>query len=129
MSSNLGSNTHSMIRSAILLRNESFRPQVAKVVADFFHEYEAQQGKQGRTLNEIMDKLSRHVLLATYFGQDVIKPFETLYNSKLTRELIDCLFSIEPIRPEEKKNLSLLRGRIFELGCQLFFQQKPLPPN
>lgn len=126
MSSNLGSNTHAMIRSAILMRNESFRPQVAEVVAAFFQEYEAQQETQVKTLNEIMDKLSRQVLLATYFGQDIIKPFETLYNSKLTKELIDCLFSLEPIRQEEKKNLFLLRNRIFELGCRLIFSTEAI---
>ncbi|MCL9684351.1 cytochrome P450 [Legionella maioricensis] len=126
MSSNLGSNTHGMIRSAILLRNESFRPQVAKVVADFFQEYEAQQKTQGKTLSEVMDKLSRRVLLATYFGQDIINPFETLYSSKLTKELIDCLFSLEPIRQEEEKNLFLLRNRIFELGCRLIFSTKAI---
>lgn len=126
MSSNLGSKTHASIRSAILLRNESFRPQVAEIVADFFQEYEVQQETQGRTLNEIMDKLSRRVLLATYFGQDIVKPFESLYNSKLTKELIDCLFSLEPIKKEEKKNLSLLRNRVFELGCNLIFSTQSI---
>lgn len=121
MSSSLGSETHSMIRRAILSRNEANRPQVAKIVADFFQEYELEQGIQGQPLSRVMDKLSRRVLLATYFGEDLINPFEKLYNTKLTRELIDCLFSLEPIKEKEKSNLLLLRNKVFALGCQLIF--------
>lgn len=126
MSSKLGSETHSIIRKSILSRNEANRPQVAKIVADFFQEYELEQGAQGQPLGNVMDKLSRRVLLATYFGKAIIKPFEKLYNAKLTRELIDCLFSLEPIQEKEKSNLLLLRNEVFALGCQLIFSSEKI---
>ncbi|MGM9453227.1 cytochrome P450 [Legionella bozemanae] len=121
MSSILGSGTHSMIRQSILSRNELNRPHVASMVADFFKEYEVEQGERGKPLSEVMDKLSRRVLLTTYFGQTIIKPFEKLYQESLTKELINCLFSLDPIKNNEKKNLLLLRNRIFNLGCQIIF--------
>ncbi|EHL32151.1 cytochrome P450 [Legionella drancourtii] len=126
MSSKLGSETHAMIRRSILSRNETSRPQVAKIVAAFFQEYELEQGAQGQPLSNVMDKLSRRVLLATYFGEAIIKPFEKLYDAKLTKELIDCLFSLEPIKEEEKSNLILLRNEVFALGCQLIFSSEEI---
>lgn len=121
MSSVLGSETHSTIRPAILSRNEKNRPQVTGMVADFFKEYESKQGENGMPLADVMDMLSRRVLLTTYFGQKIIKPFEAYYNPSLTKELIDCLFGLEPIKMEEGKNLLLIRSKIFNLGCQILF--------
>ncbi|KTD00909.1 cytochrome P450 [Fluoribacter gormanii] len=121
MSSILGSDTHSRIRQSILSRNESNRPHVANMVADFFKEYELEQGQDGRTLSEVMDRLSRRVLLTTYFGAAVIKPFEKFYHPSLTKELITCLFSLDPIQDDEKQNLLFLRDKTFKLGCQVIF--------
>ncbi|PWY55627.1 cytochrome P450 [Legionella qingyii] len=121
MSSILGSDTHSRIRQSILSRNESNRPHVANMVADFFKEYELEQGQHGSSLSEVMDKLSRRVLLTTYFGAAIIKPFEKFYHPSLTKELIACLFSLDPIQDDEKKNLQFLRDKTFKLGCQVIF--------
>lgn len=125
MSSKLGSDTHKMIRQAILNRNEAFRPKVAQMVADFFQEYE-QQTAQNSSLSEVMDKLSRRVLLSTYFGENVVQQFEELYNSNLTKQLIDSLFSLDPIKEEEKEELLMLRTTIFKLGCQLIYSSPAL---
>ncbi|WP_454783908.1 cytochrome P450 [Legionella sp. WA2024007413] len=126
MSSILGSDTHSRIRQSILSRNETNRPHVANMVAAFFKEYELEQGQHGRPLSEVMDKLSRRVLLTTYFGEGIIKSFETFYHPSLTKELIACLFSLDPIKDKEKKNLISLRDKTFKLACQVIFSSAEL---
>lgn len=126
MSSVLGSETHSMIRQSILSRNELNRPHVASMVMDFFKEYETEQGARGQPLSKVMDKLSRRVLLTTYFGQAIIRPFEKLYHASLTKELINCLFSLDTIKHDEKKNLLLLRDRVFNFGCQIIFSSEEI---
>lgn len=126
MSSILGSEAHSKVRNAILLRNEANRPHVADMVADFFKEYEFEQGEHGWPLSEVMDKLSRRVLLITYFGKSVVKPFESFYQANLTKELMSCLFSLEPIGKEEEKSLLFLRSRVFNLGWQIIFSSEEI---
>ncbi|VEB39607.1 Uncharacterised protein [Legionella sainthelensi] len=121
MSSVLGSETHSKIRASILSRNEANRRHVAEIVADFFKEYELEQMVQRQSLSEIMDRLSRRVLIATYFGEEVVQPFEQLYSSTITKELIDCLFSLDPIKNSEEKRLLTLRGKVLDLGYNLIF--------
>lgn len=121
MSSVLGSETHSKIRASILSRNEANRRHVAEIVADFFKEYELEQMVQRQSLSEIMDRLSRRVLIATYFGKEVVQPFEQLYSSTITKELIDCLFSLDPIKNSEEKRLLTLRGKVLDLGYNLIF--------
>ncbi|KTC92275.1 cytochrome P450 [Legionella cincinnatiensis] len=126
MSSVLGSETHSKIRASILSRNESNRRHVAKIVADFFKEYELEQIIQRQSLSELMDKLSRRVLIATYFGENVVQPFEKLYSSTITKELIDCLFSLDPIKNSEEEELLALRGKVLGLGYKLIFSQEAI---
>ncbi|KTD53580.1 Cytochrome P450 [Legionella santicrucis] len=121
MSSTLGSEMHSKIRASILSRNESNRRHVAKIVADFFKEYELEQIVQRQPLSEIMDRLSRRVLIATYFGKEVVQPFEKLYSSTITKELIDCLFSLDPIKKSEEEELLVLRSKVLDLGYNLIF--------
>ncbi len=119
MSSELGTNTHTNIRQAILSRNESFRPHVAHVVKGFFSDYAAQPQKT--QLKDLMDILSRRVLISTYFGQDIVASFEQLYNPRLTSLLIETLFSLEPINSDEHSNLQLIRDKILTMGYQLIF--------
>lgn len=76
---------------------------------------------QRQSLSEIMDRLSRRVLIATYFGKEVVQPFEQLYSSTITKELIDCLFSLDPIKNSEEKLLAL-RGKVLDLGYNLIFR-------
>ncbi|ARB92762.1 cytochrome P450 [Legionella longbeachae] len=121
MSSALGSEVHSKIRASILSRNESNRRNVAEIVAEFFKEYESEQMVQRQSLSELMDRLSRRVLIATYFGKEVVQPFEQLYSSSITKELIDCLFSLDPIKNSEEKELLALRGKVLDLGYNLIF--------
>ncbi|WP_052679406.1 cytochrome P450 [Legionella micdadei] len=119
MSADLGSATHSEVRAAILSRNEMFRPKIADLVLRYFKEYE--KSEQGRPLSDVMDALSRQVLIATYFDPLVINQFETLYKPELTKELISFLFSLDPISTNEQQSLVKLREKIFELGCNLIF--------
>jgi cytochrome P450 len=119
MSSDLGTSHHSAARAAILSRNEAFRPKVANFALQYFEAYA--KTKQGRSLSEVMDTLSRQVLIATYFDPSIINQFEALYDPALTQKLVSSIFSLNPVGPAEREYLLKLREEIFELGTKLIF--------
>lgn len=121
MSSLLGSATHKTLRTAILNRNEEARSKISQVVHQLFTEKADNPSDKKQTLSELMDALSRRVLLFTYFSEASITRFEELYSPQLTHELMACLFDLEPIREQEQIQLNLLRNKIFALGYQLIF--------
>ncbi|WP_126320105.1 cytochrome P450 [Legionella jordanis] len=121
MSSDLGSDFHRQVRASILSRNEAIRPQLAMHVMDFFKEYQTKQREKRQTLATFMDALSRKILLVTYFGKEIIDEFEELYQPHLTKQLIECLFNLDPITDKDSKKLLALRNEIFSLSCRLIF--------
>lgn len=120
MSSHINAKHYTEIRKTIFNRNEAFRPLIPGLVDKFFAEYAAQQEHTPLPLMTVMDKLSRTILIATYFGEAMIKPFEALYDHEMTRALIDSLFSLEPIKTSDKEHLLTLRDNIFTMACNLF---------
>jgi|GEM_PF-4744218 len=123
MSSLLKSNTHSQIRDAIFARNKMIMPKMGEMVTNFFHEYNVQQHTKNSTLSEVMDALSRRILLTTYFGEKTVEQFERIYNPELTKALMGCLFNLEPINNTAKTYILGLRQQIFNLARSLIFTQ------
>ena len=96
MSSPLYSSIHTSIRKSILNRNEKFIPYLADLVKDFFVDYAKQ--KKVMPLGEVMNALSRRVLLTTYFDKCVVEAFERNYDPKLTEALLLSIFELETTR-------------------------------
>ncbi|WP_237758985.1 cytochrome P450 [Legionella birminghamensis] len=118
------------LRAAILLRNEEMRHrknaenryELEELIEEFFESQSADINPNKKTLGQVMDALSRRVLLYTYFGKKSTEVFERLYQSELTRELMGSLFNIEPISQKEKLRLANLRQRIFDFAYTLLQQ-------
>lgn len=117
MSSPLGSSIHSSVRKSIFNRNEKFIPHIADLVKDFFLEYSKQN--RNMPIGEVMNALSRRVLLTTYFDKSVVDAFERNYDPKLTAALLSSIFELETITDQQKQELEQLRNKLFEFGCKL----------
>ncbi|WP_133139954.1 cytochrome P450 [Legionella genomosp. 1] len=127
MSSKNGTPGHDNLRGAILRRNEDLlhrknkenRYELETLIEEFFELQSADVNPHKKTLGQVMDTLSRRVLLYNYFSKKSIEVFEKLYHPSLTQELMGCLFDIEPISDTEKMQLWSLREKIFNFGCLL----------
>ncbi|KTD52218.1 Cytochrome P450 [Legionella quinlivanii] len=130
MSSKNGTPGHDNLRGAILRRNEDLlhrknqenRYELEALIEEFFELQSADVNPNKKTLGQVMDALSRRVLLYNYFSKKSIDVFETLYHPSLTQELMGCLFDIEPVSDTEKMQLWSLREKIFNFGCLLLQQ-------
>ena len=117
MSAQLGEASHTKLRALIVKRNAAFRKEVPTIVKRFIGELAL--SKQTQTLSQCMDKLSRHVLFATFFGEQGAKAFERIYEKEVTEKLLDALFALDSISSVERTRLQALRHEIFSLGLKL----------
>lgn len=117
MSSALHSSIHTKVRKSIFNRNEKMIPNLADLVCDFLSEYAKQE--KILPLGEVMNALSRRVLLSTYFDASFVATFEKKYDAKLTEALLSSIFELDVISEDKRFALEVLRNRLFLFGRDL----------
>lgn len=117
MSSEVHSATHSTLRQAILNRNKQFLQHLPQIVHDFFEKYRKQPPQP---LTEVMEKLSRAVLLSAYFEKNIVNRFEKKYATvtNLTEDLLS-LIELEMLSHKKHNDLLAVRERLFAFGYGL----------
>jgi len=117
---------HKALRGHIMRQIEGPRKTVHVMVKKFFEEYELYQACGCVwTLGEMMERLSRRILLTIYFGPKVMNIFEHIYHVSVTRRIVESLFGLNdltPIQPSQMKSLLELREEIFTMATQLVYK-------
>jgi len=117
MSAQVHSATHTTLRQAILNRNEQFLKHLPTTVHDFFEKYKK---KAPQPLTEVMEALSRAVLLSAYFEKNIVNRFEEKYAAvtNLTEDLLS-LIELEILSHKKHNDLLAVRERLFAFGYEL----------
>lgn len=120
MSSELNSATHNQLRPAILNRNTQFLKHLPDIVHHFFNNY-----TRPKPLTEVMEALSRAVLIAAYFDKNIVARFEKHYarSRNLTDDLLS-LIELDLFSQKKHSDLVAIRERLFLFGYDLLRSPK-----